>query len=241
MWPQKLKWLNSCSRYDARVPFILEKNLNNINVQTKSAHFGNRIIYTKTEEISFTWPSSHCLIECSLICCLHTWWAASSQLAVVRVGPRETWGGSPEEGVRGGPRGSGGGRSIKTTCYCGETSDHMVRRSWSLFDWACAFRDWQHLEQLHSMNINIWTFPHGAECRVSEKVRNILERFQVLRFTCLLWVQAPLWLKELQFAECRVFPVQHQRPGQGLNTGISSKKNIFFFQPLDWAIREKHV
>lgn len=101
MWPQKCKWLNSCSRYDARMPFILEKNLNNINVQTKSAHFGNCIIYTKTEEISFTWPSSHCLIECSLICCLHTWWAASSQLGVVRVGPRETGGGGPgrSEGV----------------------------------------------------------------------------------------------------------------------------------------------
>lgn len=38
-------------------------------------------------------PSSHCCpIEWSLICCLHTWWAASSQLAVVRVGPRETGG-----------------------------------------------------------------------------------------------------------------------------------------------------
>lgn len=131
MWPQKSKWLNSCSRYDARVPFILQKNCNNINVKTKFCSLWKQYHLHQNRKDSLYLafinhrPSSHCcLIECSLICCLHTWWAASSRLAVVRMGPRETGGGDP-----GGLRGPGGGRSIKTTCYCGETSDHMVRRS----------------------------------------------------------------------------------------------------------------
>lgn len=66
--------------------------------------------------------------------------------------------------------GSYGGLSIKTTCCCGETPDHMVRRfpSLGVFDWVCVFRDWQYLEPVQCMNINIWTFPHAAEFGVSE-------------------------------------------------------------------------
>lgn len=47
----------------------------------------------------------------------------------------------------------------------------MVRRfpSCGVFDWVCVFRDWQYLEPVQCMNINIWTFPHAAEFGVSSQ------------------------------------------------------------------------
>lgn len=99
----------------------------------------------------------------------------------------------------GGRGGSYGGLSIKTTCCCGETPDHMVRRfpSCGVFDWVCVFRDWQYLEPVQCMNINIWTFPHAAEFGMSgsEIFWNIIRCCVTL--LCLLWVDSPLWLMKL--------------------------------------------